>query len=125
MNKILKLMILLPAIVFIVMGLQWLVAPAGVAAGLGLTLEQGLGLSSQIGDLASFFLSIGSCMLIALISERRVWFYPPMMMLAITAVGRTIAWLVHDATLAVSSILIELIVVLILFIASKRLAKAS
>lgn len=56
MNKILKVLILLPAILFLVVGLRWLVDPAGVAPSFGLSLSQGLGLSSQVGDMAGFFL---------------------------------------------------------------------
>ena len=123
-NKMLKLLVLLPAILFLITGIRWLVAPAGVAPDFGLTLEQGLGLSTQIGDMASFFLTLGSCMLIAIISERRSWFYPPMMLLAIAALGRILAWLIHDAALAGSQIMVEVVVALILLIASRRLPQA-
>jgi len=121
LNKILKLIVLIPAILFVVTGIRWLVAPAEVAPSFGLTLSEGIGLSSQVGDLASFFITLGSCMLIALITELRSWYYPPMMLLAIAAIGRTIAWLLHDATLAVSQIMVEVTVALILLLASRRL----
>ena len=114
-------MVLIPAILFVVTGIRWLVAPAEVAPSFGLTLSEGIGLSSQVGDLASFFITLGSCMLIALITELRSWYYPPMMLLAIAAIGRTIAWLLHDATLAVSQIMVEVTVALILLLASRRL----
>lgn len=121
MNKVLKLLVLLPAILFVVIGLRWLVAPAGIAPDFGLTLQEGIGLSTQIGDLSSFFLTLGICMLIALTSQRRIWFYPPMILLGITALGRIIAWLFHDATLTVDLILVELVLTLILIVASSRL----
>lgn len=121
MNKVLKLIVLIPAILFVVTGIRWLVAPAEVAPSFGLTLSEGIGLSSQVGNLASFFITLGSCMLIALITELRSWYYPPMMLLAIAAIGRTIAWLLHDATLAVSQIMVEVTVALILLLASRRL----
>jgi hypothetical protein len=121
MNKVLKLLVLLPAILFLVTGIRWLVAPAGIAPNFGLTLADGIGLSSQIGNMAGFFLTLGSCMLIALISERRSWYYPPMMLLAITALGRVLAWLLHDATLAGSQIMVEVVVAFILLVASRRL----
>jgi len=122
-NIIVKLLVLLPAILFVVMGVRWLVAPAGVAPDFGLTLSDGIGLSSQIGNMAGFFLVLGSCMLIALISGQRSWYYPPMMLLAITALGRIVAWLLHDATLAVSQIMTEVVVAIILLLASRRLPK--
>ena len=121
MNKVLKILVLLPAILFLVTGLRWLVAPAGVAPMFGLTLDEGVGLSSQVGDMSAFFLTLGSCMLIALISGRRSWYYPAIMLLAITAVGRVLAWLVHDATLALDLIAPEVVVSIILLVASRRL----
>jgi hypothetical protein len=121
MKKVLKLLVLLPAILFLVTGIRWLVAPAAIAPNFGLTLADGIGLSSQIGNMAGFFLTLGSCMLIALIIERRSWYYPPMMLLAITALGRVLAWLLHDATLAGSQIMVEVVVAFILLLASRRL----
>jgi hypothetical protein len=125
MNRILKILVLLPAILFLVTGLRWLVAPAGVAPDFGLTLDQGVGLSSQVGDMSAFFLTLASCMLIALISGRRSWYYPAIMLLSITAVGRVLAWLVHDATLALDLIAPEVIVSIILLVASRRLPEAA
>lgn len=121
MNKVLKVLVLLPALLFVVTGVRWLVAPAGVAPQFGLTLGEGVALSSQIGDMAGFFLTLGACMLIALISGRRSWYYPAIMLLAITAVGRILAWLVHDATLALDLIGPEVIVSIVLLLASRRL----
>ena len=125
MNKVLKILVLLPAILFLVTGLRWLVAPAGVAPMFGLTLDQGVGLSSQVGDMSAFFLTLASCMLIALISGRRSWYYPAIMLLSITAVGRVLAWLVHDASFALDLIAPEVIVSIILLVASRRLPEES
>ena len=104
-NKIIKILVLLPAVLFIFTGVRWLVAPGDVAATLGLGLSEGVGRSSLIGDMAGFFLTLGSCMLIALITQRRAWYYPPIMLLAVAALGRIIAWLIHDAALAGPQIL--------------------
>ena len=63
MNKILSVVVLLAAIMFLVTGLRWLVAPAGIVPMFGLTLAEGVGLSSQVGDMSAFFLTLASCML--------------------------------------------------------------
>ena len=123
MNKILSALVFLPAILFLVTGLRWLVDPAGVAPEFGLVLGDGLGLSSQVGDMSSFFLTIGILMLAALVTGRRVWYYPPAMLLLLTAIGRLIAWLVHDAALAPQQIGVEVVVTVILLVASRRLAQ--
>lgn len=124
MNKVLKVLVLLPALLFVVTGIRWLVAPAGVAPQFGLTLGEGVALSSQVGDMAGFFLTLGACMLIALISGRRSWYYPAIMLLSITAIGRILAWLVHDATLALDLIGPEVLVSIILLLASRRLSES-
>mgnify|MGYP001577925078 CR=1 FL=1 len=53
-KKLLTAVVALPAILFIVMGLRWLLNPVGITPELEPTLETGLGLSSQVGDLSAF-----------------------------------------------------------------------
>ena len=122
MNVALKAVVLLCSVLFIVTGLRWLLAPAGVAPEFGLALSTGVGLSSQIGDMSAFFLTLGVSILMGLTSRRAIWYYPPIILLSLTAVGRILAWLLHDAALAMNLIAPEVIVALILLIASRRLA---
>jgi hypothetical protein len=111
------------AVSFLVTGLRWLLAPVGVAPTFGLTLDQGVGLSSQVGDMSAFFLTLATCLLIALISGHLSWYYPAIMLLSFTAIGRIVAWLVHDAALALGLIAPEVVVSIILLVASRRLSK--
>ena len=122
MNIALRAIVLLCGVLFIVTGLRWLLAPAGVAPEFGLVLSSGVGLSSQIGDMSAFFLTLGVSILMGLTTGRAIWYYPPMILLSLTAVGRILAWLLHDAALATGLIAPEVIVALILLIASRRLA---
>jgi hypothetical protein len=117
----LRAIVLLCGVLFIITGLRWLLAPAGVAPEFGLVLSTGVGLSSQIGDMSAFFLTLGVCILMGLITQRAIWYYPPIILLSLTAVGRLLAWLLHDAALAMNLIAPEVIVALILLIASRRL----
>ena len=121
MNAALRAIVLLCGVLFIITGLRWLLAPAGVAPEFGLVLSSGVGLSSQIGDMSAFFLTLGVCILMGLITQRAIWYYPPIILLSLTAVGRLLAWLLHDAALAMNLIAPEVIVALILLIASRRL----
>ena len=121
MNIALRAIVLLCGVLFIFTGLRWLLAPAGVAPEFGLVLSTGVGLSSQIGDMSAFFLTLGVCILMGLITQRAIWYYPPIILLSLTAVGRLLAWLLHDAALAMNLIAPEVIVALILLIASRRL----
>ena len=122
MNIALRAIVLLCGVLFIITGLRWLLAPAGVAPEFGLALSTGVGLSSQIGDMSAFFLTLGVSILMGLTTGRAIWYYPPMILLSLTAVGRILAWLLHDAALATGLIAPEVIVALILLIASRRLA---
>ena len=121
MNTAIKLLVLLFGILFLVTGLRWLLAPAGIAPDFGLALGSGIGLSSQVGDMSAFFLTLGVCMLMGLTTQRSVWYYPPIMLLLLTAVGRVLAWLLHDAALATQLIAPEVIISLVLLFASRRL----
>ncbi len=121
MNIALRAIVLVCGVLFIVTGLRWLLAPVGVAPEFGLVLSSGVGLSSQIGDMSAFFLTLGVCILMGLITQRAIWYYPPIILLSLTAVGRLLAWLLHDAALAMNLIAPEVIVALILLIASRRL----
>ena len=123
MNKVLRVIVALPGILFVVTGLRWLVDPASAAAQFGMPLLDGLGRSSQIGDLASFFLTLGMLILIALITAKRVWYYPAVMLLVFPAVSRILAWLIHDAAPAVEMIAPEIIIACLLLFASRRLAE--
>ena len=120
-NTAIKLLVLLCGVLFLVTGLRWLLAPASIAQDFGLTLSSGIGLSSQVGDMSAFFLTLGVCILMGLTSQRSVWYYPPIILLSLTAVGRVLAWLIHDAALATQLIAPEVIVSLVLLFTSRRL----
>jgi hypothetical protein len=122
MNKVLRVIVALPGILFVVTGLRWLVDPSAAAAQLGMPLLDGVGRSSQIGDMSGFFLTLGIVIFIALITSKRIWYYPAIILLAITAIGRVLAWLVHDAALAVDMIAPEVIIACLLLFASRKLA---
>ena len=121
MNTAIKLLVLLFGILFLVTGLRWLLAPAGIAPDFGLALGSGIGLSSQVGDMSAFFLTLGVCILMGLTTQRSVWYCPPIILLSLTALGRVLAWLIHDAALATQLIAPEVIVSLVLLFASRRL----
>lgn len=121
MMMLLRILVLLPGVLFLITGLRWLLAPAGIAPDFGLSLASGIGLSSQVGDMSAFFLTLGICILMALVSGRRIWFYPAITLLALTALGRILAWLLHDAALATALIAQELVVALLLLFASRHL----
>jgi len=121
MNRILRALVALPGIFFVVMGLRWLVDPAGAAGDMDMELLDGIGRSTQIGDLATFFLALGMMILVGLITSPRRWFHVPALMLLGAAIFRVLAWLLHDAALAGQLIAVELVVACLLLVAASRL----
>ena len=122
-NKILRVVTVLPGILFVVIGVGWIIDPASAAAGVGMPLLEGVGRSTQIGDLGSFFLTMGLLILVGVTTLERVWFYPPMMLLGLAAIFRIVAWLVHGAALAGSMIAVEIIVTALLYVSTIRLCE--
>lgn len=124
MTVALKVLAGLPAIAFVLLGLAWWIVPDFAASQLGMTLLTGLGLSSQIGDVASFFLTLGTCILIGIFKNNRFWLYPAMMLLTLATIGRLLAWAVHGAELATQMIAVEWVVIAVLFFVSRKLETA-
>lgn len=121
MGRLLQAVVALLGCLFVLIGVQWLVMPDIVAPQFGLELSVGLGLSSQVGDMAAFFLLLGFCSLWAVANKQPHWLYPASLLLVLTAVGRVVAWLIHDAAFAGDMILVELMSAAILGLAAKRL----
>jgi uncharacterized membrane protein HdeD (DUF308 family) len=122
MNKVLRIVVALLGVLFVVLGIRWLIDPTGSAADLGMPLLEGIGRSTQIGDLGAFFFSGGVMVLIGLLTNKRSWFYAPMILIASTALFRVIAWLAHDAAFATEQIVAEVIITALLIAAASRLA---
>jgi len=121
LKKILSVLLVLPAIAFIVTGLRFATAPADAAKGLAMPLLDGAARSSQIGDVGALFLGMGLMMLTALVTRTREWFLAPALLLGLVAVLRILAWLVHDAALMMRPIVVEVVVASLLVIASSKL----
>lgn len=117
MSVISKIVAGMPALLSMFIGLAWWFAPEFVTDQLGMELQSGAGLSTQIADLASFFFTLGGCWLVGLLSGDRVWLFPPIMLLAFAIVGRIIAWLFHGAALTIGIVALETgLIVSLLFI---------
>ena len=75
MNKIINIIVSIVGGLFVIMGLNWLVDPAGAAKNLGMPLLEGIGRSSQIADFGAFFTTGGSMVLIGIITRKRTCGY--------------------------------------------------
>ena len=123
MNKILKIVVVLTGVLFLAFGLRWLVDPAASAAHFGMPLLEGTGRNTQIGDFTAFFLTVGVSILLAVKTSQRFWYYPAIMLLSLAALGRILAWLLHDAVLMVDMVTPEILVSILLLVAAGRLTE--
>ena len=110
---------------FLLMGLRWIIDPSSAAASQSMPLLDGAGLSTQIGDVGSFFVTIGAMTLIGAIKQERHWLYAPSMLLLVAALYRVLSTLLHGAAFAFPLIAIEIIVGLFLIFAGSKISKES
>ena len=122
MKNVLRIVVGLIGILFFLNGLQWIISPATVAESLGMPLLEGVGLSTQIGDLGSFFITVGAMTLIGAITTTRHWFYAPSMLLLVAALYRTLSTLLYGAPFVMSAIVVEVVVGLFLIFVSSKIA---
>jgi|TARA_B100001057_G_scaffold256051_1_gene256300 hypothetical protein len=122
MKNVLRIVAGLIGILFFLNGLQWIISPANVAASLGMPLLEGVGLSTQIGDLGSFFITVGAMTLIGAITTTRHWFYAPSILLLVAALYRTLSTVLYGAPFVMSAILVEVVVGLFLIFAGSKIS---
>ena len=125
MKSLFRIVAGLFGVFFVLMGLRWAFDPSSAANSLGMILLDGEALSTQIGDLGSFFITVGVMTLIGVITQTRYWFYAPSMLLLVAALYRTLATLMYGAPFALSSIIIEVVVGLFLIVTGSRISKDS
>jgi hypothetical protein len=106
---------------FALQGIGWLVDPARVAASLGMPLLDGMARSTQVGDLAIFFLVAGVAMMLGTRPGRSGTLYFPAALIGGAAVTRTLAWAFQGADFAAFFIAVEVIVGLTLLQGARQL----
>jgi hypothetical protein len=124
MTRFFRYLALLPplllALIFGAQGILWLVNPLRAARYMGFAVPGGgLGLSTMIGAMAGWALTIAICLMLGLIRKERMWFYPPMLIFGVLALGRIVAGLAHGAPLLPERFVPELIIVGLLLLAAR------
>ena len=117
MSFITKFLSSIPAVVFLIIGVFWVLQPGIMAENFGMVLSSGLGLSSQIGDLGSYFVSSALLIFYGIYTNNTHWFYPPILIMLLTALFRTLSTFLHDAPFAADMIGSEILFSGILFYA--------
>ena len=121
MRSALRIVTMVMGAGFTLQGVGWLVAPGRAAATLGMPVLDGLARSTQFGDFAAFFLTLGVSILAGVGPGRARLLYFPAGLLGSAAFGRIVAWAVHGAAFATAFILVEIVASVVLIGAARRL----
>lgn len=124
-THIVRLAAALFSVLLLFIGIRWLLDPAASASELGMPLLEGVGLSTQIGDLASFFFVGGAFGLAGVIKRSPVLMLTPAALVAATAVFRTIAYSVHGAAFATDMIVAEVVMCIVFMLAYWRFSSTT
>ncbi|HJL81721.1 MAG TPA: hypothetical protein QGH35_03955 [Gammaproteobacteria bacterium] len=87
----------------------WLLDPATAAEELAMSLQEGLGGNTQIGDFTSFFFTAGLFACIGAYRAEYIWLYTTISLLASAAIFRSYAVVVHESEPLMSAIGSELV----------------
>ena len=115
---------LISGIIGILMLLQafnWLLDPSSASAGLSMSLLQGEGGNTQIGDFTSFFFTAGLMAIIGAYRNEHVWLFTTISLLGSAAVFRISAGLFHGADFLTSAIAFEIVASILFLISANKI----
>ena len=104
---------------------NWLIDPSGAAEGLAMTLLDGEGGNTQIGDFTSFFFTAGLMSIIGAYRNEHIWLYTTISLLGSAAIFRISAGLFHGTEFLTSAIIFELVSSVLLFISAYKIKAES
>ncbi len=109
---------------FLAQGVNFLFSPEKAAKGLGMPLLEGIGRSTQVGDISGVFLTIAILCGIGIAQQSPHGPRAAGILLATIAVARILAWAVAGAAFATVPIAVEVVTAGILFFAASQLGSA-
>ncbi len=111
MNVVTRLFAAVPGLVMLLNGVGFLVDPAAAVESLGMTLLDGVGKSTQVADLAAFFIATAIFVFIGASMRAWQWLCAGALLLGLAATFRTMVFLFHDAPFATQFIVAEIVMV--------------
>ena len=104
---------------------NWIIDPSSAAAGLSMSLLQGEGGNTQIGDLTSFFFTAGIMAIIGAYRNEHIWIYATVCLLGSAAIFRIYAGIMHGTEFLMSAIFFEILTSILLIISLKKIKSAN
>jgi hypothetical protein len=122
LQKVLRVLIGLTALLYITLALGFLLDPAQAAARLGIGAIAPLGMATLRGDFIGFFGTIGILALLGAVRDEARYYIAPLMLVGMTLAGRliTVAASGFDATMG-PPMLVEAVTVALLLLGSRSL----
>ena len=99
----------------------WLIDPLSAAQSLSMSLLEGEGGNTQIGDFTSFFFTAGLMATIGAYRSEYLWLYTTISLLGSAAIFRISAGLFHGADFLTSAIAFEIIASILLLISANKI----
>ena len=100
---------------------NWLIDPSGAAEGLAMSLLEGEGGNTQIGDFTSFFFTAGLMSIIGAYRNEHIWLYSTISLLGSAAIFRISAGIFHGAEFLTSAIIFEILSSILLLISAYKI----
>ena len=100
---------------------NWLIDPSSAAEGLAMSLLEGEGGNTQIGDFTSFFFTAGLMSIIGAYRNEHIWLFTTISLLGSAAIFRLSAGLFHGTEFLTSAIIFELVSSVLLFISAYKI----
>ena len=110
-------------LIFLMNAANWVVDASAAAEGLGMPLLDGVGRSTQMGDIGGFFLAVAVLFGGGAYREDPQWLRGAALLLASAALMRTLAWLVQGAAFAPNFIVPEIALAAAGLYVASRMAK--
>ena len=99
----------------------WLTDPLSAAQSLSMSLLEGEGGNTQIGDFTSFFFTAGLMATIGAYRSEHLWLYTTISLLGSAAIFRISAGLFHGTDFLTSAIAFEIIASILLLISANKI----
>ena len=99
----------------------WLIDPLSAAQSLSMSLLEGEGGNTQIGDFTSFFFTAGLMAIIGTYRSEYLWLYTTISLLGSAAIFRISAGLFHGTDFLTSAIAFEIIASILLLISANKI----
>ena len=115
---------IIPGIIGVFMLLSafnWLIDPSAAAESLAMSLLEGEGGNTQIGDFTSFFFTAGLMSVIGAYRNEHIWLYTTISLLGSAAIFRISAGIFHGTEFLTSAIIFELVSSILLLISARKI----